>query len=204
MKKLLFLFALLLAVPLSAQEDKKQSDRLYIAIGDSENLAQVPLMLYLENPTVDFTALEFYLTLPDGVSISDGVVGNSAAHHFLVEGDTPDGYFISIASESLATIEAASTPLCTWYCDFSQLLDGDYTISAAALFAVAVIDGEVVSYTAENHCEQFTIDNGGDTTSVASVLSAVGELVIYNINGLRIAQPQEGVINIINGKKVKL
>ena len=202
MKKLLqILLLILVAVPALHAQD---AQRIYIKVGDTTNSAAVPLELYLNAPTLDITAMEIYLALPQGATMQAGVLSSGCAQtHALVEGATPSGHFVSIASCELAGIASSETPVCTWLCDFSQLANGEYSINATDLFAVSVTTDGVENYTAENQEEKLALRNGA-VTSIEEMLYNKGGQKIYNLKGQLLSVPQKGAINIINGKKIKL
>ena len=177
-------------------------NRLYLTMGEvTEN--QVELSLHLENPTIALTAVELYVTLPDGATLGTGSLTARAAQHTLTEGNTENGHFISIASSSLATFTGNDGALCTWVCDLSQLEAGNYNILTTGLFAVGVGKGNAITaYTAESQALPITIT--GTSTSIAAPSSSCGTLTIYNMQGQRLNAPQKGQINIVNGKKVLL
>ena len=186
----------LVALPMLAQAEE-HDNRLYLTVGEiTEN--QVELSLHLANPTIALTAVELYVTLPDGATLSAGSLAARAAQHTLTEGNTENGHFISIASSALATFAGNDGALCTWVCDLSQLAAGEYSILTTGLFAVGVgEDNAITAYTAEDQ----TL---GTTTGIAAPTSDTGKLVIYNMHGQRLSAPQKGQVNIINGKKVLL
>ncbi|MBQ1932376.1 MAG: hypothetical protein II360_02635 [Muribaculaceae bacterium] len=206
MKKILtsLLLGLVAYMTISAAETDLHDNRLYIAVGKSDDLSQVPIDLHLENPTINITAIELYLTLPEGVYVgSVKPTSRSAANHVITAGDTPNGYFVSIASEKIKSFENTDGAVCTFYCDFSPLVDGDYTISTSGVFAIGVADDIVTCYTTDGQEEQFT-KNEGLITEIDKIEPNTGSLVIYNLQGFRLKEPQNGQINIINGKKVIL
>ncbi len=207
MKKVLlnFLLVLVAILPLQAVETDSHDNRLYITIGESSDLSQVPITLYLENPTIAITAVEMYLTLPEGTVISTGTLDATrcTATHELTEGETSGGHFVSIVTPDLEPITGTDGAVCSWTCDLSGIADGDHTISALGMFAVGVEGDVVTSYTAQDQSEVFT-KNGDMMTGIEEVKADEGKLVIYNLQGVRLKEPQKGQINIINGKKVIL
>ncbi len=207
MKKVLlnFLLVLSMVMPLQAVETDSHDNRLYITVGESSDLTQVPLTLHLENPTIAITAVEVYFSVPEGAVISTGTLDATrcTAAHELTEGETSGGHFVSIVTPDLEPITGTSGAICSWTCDLSSLADGDHTITASGMFAVGVEGDEVTSYTAQDQSEAFT--KTGDTmTGIDEVKSDKGVLEIYNLQGIRLKAPQKGEINIINGKKVIL
>lgn len=206
MKKFIttLLFVLATCITTTAAETDSHDNKLYIAVGKSDDLSQVPIDLHLENPTINITAIEIYLTLPEGVYVgSVKPTSRSAANHVITAGDTPNGYFVSIASEKIESFENTDGAVCTLYCDFSPLVDGDYTISTSGVFAIGVADDIVTCYTTDGQEEQFT-KNEGLITEIDKIEPNTGNLEIYNLHGIRLKEPQNGQINIINGKKVIL
>ena len=202
------IIAFLLALPLSAQ-DAMHDNRLYITIGETGNLTKVPLMLHLDNPTIDITAAEAYIALPETALLGNGVLYGRAENHELVEGDVEGVRFVSIASPSLSVIENGDELICTWLCDFSQLADGEHTITATGMFAVGVNDAGVTSYTVAE--QSLTIEIESNTTGVEKVESRneKGEMgdekkEIYDLGGRRVKEITAKGIYIVNGKKTVL
>lgn len=207
MKKVLLkiLFVLIASMSVQAVDTATHDNRLYFTIGESSDLSRVPITLHLENPTIAITAVEMYLILPEGVTIDSGTLDNSrcVATHELVEGETQNGLFVSIVAPDLNSFSLTNGAICSWTCDMSSLADGNYSISATGMFAVRIASGEVVSYTTQDQNEVFT-KKDGILTGIDAVKADEGKLVIYNLQGVRLKEPQKGQINIINGKKVIL
>ena len=208
MKKFLtlLLFASIVAMPLRAVEVESHDNRLYFTIDECDDLTLVPITLHLENPSIDITAIEMYLSLPEDARIfTIESTPRSKTNHEIIIGNTLNGLFVSIASENVEKFEGVDGAVCTIYCDFSALADGNYTISSSGVFAVGVTDEDVTCYTVTNQEEQFSkSDNGiSGIKSIASNASN-GSLEIYNLQGIRLNKLQKGQINIVNGKKVIL
>ena len=202
MKRLLFLFALLLSAQLSAQE-ATHNNRLYFTIGETGDLTKVPLMLHLDNPTIDITAAEAYIALPEKALLGDGVLYGRAENHVLVEGDVEGARFVSIASPSLSVIENGNEIICTWLCDFSQLSCGEHTITATGMFAVGVNDAGVTSYTVAE--QSLTIEIESNTTAIEDMKEQRAESKdIYDLGGRSVKEITAKGIYIVNGKKIKL
>ena len=200
------LLALITWMPMQAIETDSHDNRLYFAVEKCDDITRVPISLHLENPSIDITAIEMYFNLPEGVSIASiESTTRRASNHEITTGITPNGYFVSIASEDVKKFEDVEGVVCTLFCDFSALANGDYTISTSGVFAVGVADKVVTCYTTANQEEQYS-KNGSDDSGVESISpnSSNGRLEIYNLNGIRLEEPQKGQINIINGKKVVL
>ena len=208
LKQMFLILALLLALPLSAQ-DATHNNRLYFTIGETGDLTKVPLMLHLDNPTIDITAAEAYIALPENALLSNGVLYGRAENHVLVEGDVEGTRFVSLASPSLSVIENGDELICTWLCDFSQLSGGEHTITATGMFAVGVDETGVTSYTVAE--QSLTIAIEGNTTGVEKVenRNEKGEMgdekkEIYDLGGRRVKEITAKGIYIVNGKKIKL
>ena len=202
MKRLLFLFALLLSAQLSAQE-ATHNNRLYFTIGETKDLTKVPLMLYLDNSTIDITAVEAYIAMPENTLLGDGVLYGRAENHELVEGDVEGVRFVSIASPSLSVIENGNEIICTWLCDFSQLSDGEHTITATGMFAVGVNDAGVTSYTVAE--QSLTIEIESNTTAIEDMKEQRAESKdIYDLGGRSVKEITAKGIYIVNGKKIKI
>ena len=207
MKKLLIsLFACIVAMPLLATESESHDNRLYFDIGECDDLSLVPITLYLENPSINITAFEMYLSLPEETRITTiESTSRSKTNHEIIIGGTLNGLFVSVASENMEQFEGVDGAVCTIYCDFGGLANGSYTISSSGAFAVGVADDVVTCYTTANQEEEFTkSDNGISGIKSITPNASNGSLEIYNIQGIRMNKPQKGQINIINGKKVIL
>ena len=188
MKKLVtFILSLLVAVPLWADE---HDNRLYLIVGEITENNQVELSLHLENSSIDLTAVELYITLPKGATLTTGSLAERAAQHTLTEGIVEGSHFVSITSSSLSTFTGNDGVLCSWVCDLSQVYEDETDILATGLFAVGVSESGVTSY----------------TTSTGITIPSVpyGTLIIYNVQGQRLSAPQKGQMNIVNGRKVFL
>ena len=202
LKQMFLMLAFLLALPLSAQ-DAMHDNRLYITIGETSDLTKVPLMLHLDNPTIDITATEAYIALPEKALLGDGVLYGRAENHELVEGDVEGVRFVSIASPSLSVIENGNEIICTWLCDFSQLSDGEHTITATGMFAVGVNDAGVTSYTVAE--QSLTIEIDSNTTAIEDMKEQRAESKdIYDLGGRSVKEITAKGIYIVNGKKIKI
>ena len=202
LKQMFLMLAFLLALPLLAQ-DATHNNRLYITIGETGNLTKVPLMLHLDNPTIDITAAEAYIAMPENAILGDGVLYGRAENHELVEGDVEGVRFVSIASPSLSVIENGNEIICTWLCDFSQLSDGEHTITATGMFAVGVNDAGVTSYTVAE--QSLTIEIESNTTAIEDMKEQRAESKdIYDLGGRSVKEITAKGIYIVNGKKIKI
>lgn len=206
MKKVLLnlLLASVSIFALQAVETDEHNNRLYFTVGECDDLTQVPVLLHLENPTVAITAVEMYISFPEGVTvISSETDTRSAGTHEVIAGTTSSGYFVSVASEDVERFAGNEGAVCTLLCDFSTLADGDYTVTSSGVFAIGVEGDVVTSYTTQDQNEVFT-KKDGILTGIDAVKADEGKLVIYNLQGVRMKEPQKGQINIINGKKLIL
>ena len=202
LRKLFYLLTFLSVLPLSAQ-DATHNNRLYFTIGETGDLTKVSLMLHLDNPTIDITAAEVYIAVPENAILGNGVLYGRAENHVLVEGDVEGARFVSIASPSLSVIEIGDELICTWLCDFSQLSNGEYTITATGMFAVGVNDAGVTSYTVAE--QSLTIAIEGNTTAIDEMKEQRAESKeIYDLGGRRVKEIAAKGIYIVNGKKIKL
>ena len=191
-RTLQIILSLLVALPMLSQT---HDNRLYLTVGEITENRQVELSLHLVNPSTSLTAVELYLTLPEGATLSAGSRTTRATNHTLTEGTTDKGHFVSLASAELATFAGTDGVLCSWNVDLSSLATGDYNITASGLFAVGVgTDNAITAYTAEDQ----TL---GTTTGIAAPTSDTGKLVIYDLGGRRVENPTKGVY-ILNGKKI--
>ena len=199
-RTLQIILSLFVALPMLSQT---HDNRLYLTVGEVTENNQVELSLHLENPAIALTAVELYVILPDGATLSAGSPTARAAQHTLTEGAVEGKHFVSIASSSLATFAGIDGALCTWVCDLSQVTEGEHDLLTTGLFAVGVdADNAITAYTTEEQKLPITIT--GTNTSIAAPSSSCGTLTIYNMQGQCLSAPQKGQINIVNGKKVLL
>lgn len=201
---LLTLFSGLLS--LQAAETDSHNNRLYFTVAETADITHVPIILHVENPSINITAVELYFTFPDGVVVASRQLNERALDsHELTDGNTDNGYFVSIASEQNEAFANNSGSVCTFYCDFSSLADGDYAITASGVFAVGINNHKVTCYTVEDQTSHYTKHNGS-LSGIDSIITdeSNGLIQIYNTQGIKLREPQKGQINIINGKKVVL
>lgn len=206
-KKLLSLLTLFSGfLSLQAAETESHNNRLYFTVAETADITHVPISVYLENPSINITAVELYFTFPGGVVVASRQLNERALDsHELTDGNTVNGYFVSIASEQNEAFANNSGSVCTFYCDFSSLADGDYAITASGVFAVGINNHKVTCYTVEDQTSHYTKHNGS-LSGVDSIVTdeSNGLIQIYNTQGIKLREPQKGQINIINGKKVVL
>ena len=195
------ILSILATLPLRAQKEE-HNNRLYITISDITEDRKATLILKLENPSTALTAVELYLTLPEGSTISPGNLSTRAISHELMEGPVKGMHFISITSPTLTPFTDSDGDLCTWLCDFSQAPNGEYTLLANDLFSVGVNDDSTIAYTTTNQTIPIVIDE--TKTTISNPTEYSGALIIHNIHGHQLNTLKKGEINIINGKKVKL
>lgn len=186
----------LVTLPMLVQA-AEHDNRLYLTVGEITENRQVELSLHLVNPSTSLTAVELYLTLPEGATLSAGSRTTRATNHTLTEGITDKGHFVSLASAELATFTGTDGVLCTWSVDLSSLATGDYDITASGLFAVGMADGTVTAYTAEEQ----TLHIVSTPTDIAAPTNEIGKLIIYDLSGRRVESPTKG-LHVVNGKKV--
>lgn len=201
---LLTLFSGLLS--LQAAETDSHNNRLYFTVAETADITHVPIILHVENPSINITAVELYFTFPGGVVVASRQLNERALDsHELTDGNTDNGYFVSIASEQNEAFANNSGSVCTFYCDFSSLADGDYAITASGVFAVGINNHKVTCYTVEDQTSHYTKHNGS-LSGIDSIITdeSNGLIQIYNTQGIKLREPQKGQINIINGKKVVL
>lgn len=201
----MFLLATQFVAPIHSEETTLHDNRLYITIGQSEDLTRVPITLHLENPTIELTALEVYLNVPEGATLTEGELDyHRCSTHELTQGITSEGYFISLVSPELNSIAGSDGTICTWMLDVTSLTDGTHRIATHGVFAVGVDDNRATSYCVDDQVEQYVIKNG-EVTGIEDVEAAMeGPKRIVNLKGQILSTPQQNTINIINGKKVLL
>ena len=196
-RTLQLILSLVVALPMLSQT---HDNRLYLTVGEVTENNQVGLSLHLENPAIALTAVELYVILPDGATLSAGSPTARAAQHTLTEGAVEGKHFVSIASSSLATFAGIDGALCTWVCDLSQVTEGEHDLLTTGLFAVGVdADNAITAYTTEEQKLPITIT--GTNTSIAAPTSEIGKFIIYDLSGRRVESPTKG-LHVVNGKKV--
>ena len=97
-RTLQIILSLFVALPMLSQT---HDNRLYLTVGEVTENNQVELSLHLENPSIALTAVELYVTLPDGATLAAGSLAARAVQHTLTEGAVEGKHFVSIASSSL-------------------------------------------------------------------------------------------------------
>ncbi|MCH5224370.1 MAG: hypothetical protein J1D77_00170 [Muribaculaceae bacterium] len=150
----------------------------------------------------------FYLPTASTVVAPEVVISNAAA---TVDNEvvtvTFDAEILNLAIEEVGSMEAIFTPATgetitadVTYLDGSawakieNLPIGEYTYS----FTLVIYDENDAEIIASNALEvSFTIK----TTGIGSIGSDNGDNTYYNLQGVRVANPQKGIF-IINGKKV--
>lgn len=183
-------------------QTEEQYNRLYITISEITENREATLTLKLENPFITLTAVELYLTLPEGSTISPGTLSARAISHELKEGPVEGRHFISIVSPSLTNFTEFDGDLCTWQCDFSQVPNGEHTLLVSDIFSVGVNDESITPYTTIKQIIPVIIND--TKTTLFNPIEHSKEFIIHNIHGHQLNTLQKGEINIINGKKVKL
>ena len=188
---------------------------LTILVESTDDLAKIPVTLYLSNPTNEITAVEATLVAPVDVKKflyddeEDDFVydaGDRWAKHAPTmsagtEEHGADGFYISIADSKTRNFKEKEGAIITVYFDGSELGDGDYTVKMKDAISVAVGD---ITYTSADVDAAFSVKDG-KVTAVNSVIAnaAAAGKTVYGVDGKKATSTQKGQIYVIDGKTVK-
>ena len=188
---------------------------LTILVESTDDLAKIPVTLYLSNPTNEITAVEATLVAPVDVKKflyddeEDDFVydaGDRWAKHAPTmsagtEEHGADGFYISIADSKTRNFKEKEGAIITVYFDGSELGDGDYTVKMKDAISVAVGD---ITYTSADVDAAFSVKDGKVTAvNSAIVEAAAAGNTLYTLDGKKVAAPQKGQIYVVGGKTVK-
>lgn len=203
MKKLMFMTGLLMAIGINMTK----ADNLKINNFNIEAGKEATVNVELDNPTAQYTAIQFELVVPVGISLK------------YIEDD--EDYAYELNSERMSGKN--------WSVTITKTKDDTYQFiiynskntavkgSSGSLFSlVFVAAGTLADGKLEGHLknQMLAIDKdkstdvedipffiNGNNTSISSILSDSNESSVYSLLGQKKTKPQKGV-NIINGKKV--
>ena len=189
---------------------------LTILVESTDDLAKIPVTLYLTNPTNGITAVEATLVAPVDVKkfvydeeeedfVYDPGTRWTKGHAPMLAAGTEehgaDGFFISIADSKTRDFKETEGAIITVYFDGSDLGDGDYTVKMKDAISVAVGD---ITYTSADVDAAFSIKDGKVTAvNSAIVEAAAAGNTLYTLDGKKVASPQKGQIYVVGGKTVK-
>ena len=189
---------------------------LTILVESTDDLAKIPVTLYLTNPTNGITAVEATLVAPVDVKkfvydeeeedfVYDPGTRWTKGHAPMLAAGTEehgaDGFFISIADSKTRDFKETEGAIITVYFDGSDLGDGDYTVKMKDAISVAVGD---ITYTSADVDAAFSIKDGKVTAVNSAVINgAAAAKTVYGVDGKKVTSAQKGQIYVIDGKTVK-
>ncbi len=187
-----------------------------VLVGSTDNLAEIPVTVYLTNPTVDITAVEANLEAP--VSVDKFVYDEEEEDYKTADTDRwgkkhtvkyaagtaahgANVFFISITNPDNKAFKEKEGAVVTVYFDGSELADGDYVVKMTSSLAVGT---DAKSYKAADMDAKFSIKDG-KVTAVAALTAeaAAAGKAVYTVDGKKVAAPAKGQILIVDGKAVK-
>lgn len=190
---------------------------MYAFVGSAADKSNIPVTIYLVNPTVEITAIEASFTAPVSV---DKFIYDEAKESWKIE-DTDRWYdqhsakcaagtalhgngnfFVSVANSKVKPFKEKEGAVATVYFDGSELAEGDYVVTMLDALAV---DTKVQSYSVANVDASFHVNGDGTITAVGAIAAeavAAGK-DIYTIGGQKVTAPQKGQIYVVDGKVVK-
>lgn len=198
-------------------------------VGNTDDLKNVPLTIYLSNPDTAMCAFEAYIK---GITPSLFVYDEDeemytvtrgsrlrAKHNIITMAHTArygdDAFYVSITGEGNPTFRGTEGALVTLYFDASGLSDGQNTIQLVDAFGVTNDKVATGSHTTSWYFSTDQIAAGANNVvftkadgKVTGIATATAEDVanaksIYTINGTKVTAPQKGQIYVIDGKVVK-
>ena len=187
-----------------------------VLVGSTDNLAEIPVTVYLTNPTVDITAVEANLEAP--VNVDKFVYDDEEEDYKTADTDRwgkkhtvkyaagtaahgANVFFISITNPDNKAFKEKEGAVVTVYFDGSELADGDYVVKMTSSLAVGT---DAKSYKAADMDAKFSIKDGKVTAVAALTAEAVAAgKAIYTVDGKKVAAPAKGHIYVVDGKAVK-
>lgn len=176
---LLAAFAMIFASNISAQTNSfpkeiiPGSDNVVsIVVQSTNDLAKIPVTVFLTNPNTDITSLEASLIAPVDVhkfvyddededfvyeKTSRWVKGHIPTMNAGTEEHGADAFFISIADSKTRNFKQNEGAIITVFFDGSELGEGEYAVQMIDAISVAV--GDLV-YTSPNMSAAFTVTEG--------------------------------------------
>ncbi|MBR4649185.1 MAG: hypothetical protein IKO67_03425 [Bacteroidaceae bacterium] len=187
-----------------------------VLVGSTDNRAEIPVTVYLTNPTVDITAVEANLEAP--VSVDKFVYDDEEEDYKTADTDRwgkkhtvkyaagtaahgANVFFISITNPDNKAFKEKEGAVVTVYFDGSELSDGDYVVKMTSSLAVGT---DAKSYKAADMDAKFSIKDGKVTAVAALTAEAVAAgKAVYTVDGKKVAAPAKGQIYVVDGKAVK-
>ncbi len=203
---LLAAFAMIFASNISAQTNSfpkeiiTESDNVVsIVVQSTNDMAKIPVTVFLTNPNTDITSLEASLIAPVDVhkfvyddededfvyeKTSRWVKGHVPTMNAGTEEHGADAFFISIADSKTRNFKQNEGAIITVFFDGSELGEGEYAVQMIDAISVAV--GDLV-YTSPNMSAAFTVTEGvvigtnGDAPMAKSLTVAPESVTLTSI-----------------------
>ncbi|MBR3372485.1 MAG: hypothetical protein IKG75_00525, partial [Bacteroidaceae bacterium] len=151
MKKIFTLCLVAVAAMFAGNAFAQDDTEVTVLVGSTDNLAEIPVTVYLTNPTVDITAVEANLEAP--VNVSKFVYDDEEEDYKTADtnrwgkkhtvkyaaGTAAHGanvFFISITNPDNKAFKEKEGAVVTVYFDGSELADGDYVVKMTSSLAV--------------------------------------------------------------------
>ena len=216
MKKIFTLCLVAVAAMFAGNAFAQDDTEVTVLVGSTDNLAEIPVTVYLTNPTVDITAVEANLEAP--VNVSKFVYDDEEEDYKTADTDRwgkkhtvkyaagtaahgANVFFISITNPDNKAFKEKEGAVVTVYFDGSELADGDYVVKMTSSLAVGT---DAKSYKAADMDAKFSIKDGKVTAVAALTAEAVAAgKAVYTVDGKKVAAPAKGQIYVVDGKAVK-
>jgi len=192
---------------------------VYALVENTDNLAKIPVTIYLTNPTTDITSVEAAIKAPVEVGKflydedEEDFVYESSARWKKTHGATlsagteehgADAFFVSIASTKTQNFLEKEGAIITVYFDGSGLADGEYELEVFDAISVWSDTFSSNTYPTATAKVPFKIE-GGKATGVESITAEAiaAAKAVYTLAGEAVAEPVKGNIYVVDGKVVK-
>lgn len=177
MKKTFCLLALLLLCVATFADNKAtvvdSSENVVTAVVcPTSNIARVPIVVSMTNPTVPMTCMQCYIEPPcedvkfcqveDGSIIQTSSKRWGAQHQAVFSTkpkNHPNSMMVMVVSTSSSNFAGNEGPIITVYFDASSLSDGDYTIKLKDINMVWTDKRDIVTYLSPDTEVPFSVKN---------------------------------------------
>ena len=217
MKKIFTLCLVAVAAMFAGNAFAQDDTEVTILVGSTDNVAEIPVTVYLTNPSVEITAVEANLEAP--VDVHKFVYDDEEEDYKTADTDRwgkkhtvkyapgsalhgANAFFISITNPDNKAFKDTEGAVVTVYFDGSELADGDYVVSMKESLAVGT---DAKSYKAADMDAKFSIKDGKVTavTALTAEEALAAGKAIYTVDGKKVAAPVKGQIYVVDGKTVK-
>lgn len=201
MKKLLLSIVSMLAVA----SMNAQNVKMYIEVGSSNDLKNIPVTLYMDND-VAITAFQASFALPEGLTkdnFTSFTYGDRATSTHqsdkkeIFTASKPNDLLVSGVSSTFQAFKDNTGALGSFSFDGSSLAEGTYSVK---MYTATAFPDANTRYNQEDMDATFTIANGA-VSGIDNITVINKTNGIYNIAGQQMNGLQKG-INIVDGQKV--